>query len=292
MSALLEPLGYQYMVNAILLTSLIGAVCGFLSAFLVLRGWALIADALSHATVPGVAVAYMLGLPFALGAFLSGGLAALAIGVVKQRTVLKEDVAIGLIFTGFFAAGLFMLSLSPSSVDLQRILMGNVLAIDGADALQMSIIGVISLIFLTLCWKPLRLVFFDAQQARIAGVNPQLMQVLFFACLSATALAAMQAVGALLVIAVVIIPGATAFLLTDRFANMIVISMAIGVLSAFLGSYLSYFIDGVTGALIVLFQSVCFVVALVFATKKGLLASYRQRLQATRLQLHTEHVQC
>ena len=123
MQFLAEPFAYQYMINAMLLTALIGAVCGFLSAFLILRGWALIADALSHATVPGVALAYSLGLPFALGAFVSGALAAAAILFIRQRSVLKEDVVIGITFTSFFAAGLFMLSVSPSAVDIQQILM-------------------------------------------------------------------------------------------------------------------------------------------------------------------------
>ncbi len=284
MTYLLEPFSYQYMQNAMMISTLIGVVCAFLSAFLMLKGWSLIADALSHATVPGVAVAYMAGLPFSIGAFVSGGLAAIAILFIKQRSILKEDVAIGLIFTTFFAAGLFLLSLSPSSVDLQRILMGNILAIDPWDSLQMLIISLLTLSFLVFYWKDLLLVFFDEQHAWMAGINPDRLKILFFACLSATTLAAMQTVGALLVIAVVITPGATAYLLSDKFKNIIFISIAIGGLSSLIGTYLSYFIDGATGAVIVCIQTLCFLIAFVFAPKEGLLSLRKQRRQAWRNQ--------
>ncbi len=284
MAYLLEPFSYQYMQNAMLISTLIGVVCAFLSAYLMLRGWSLIADALSHATVPGVAVAYMAGLPFSIGAFVSGGLAAIAILFIKQRSILKEDVAIGLIFTTFFAAGLFLLSLSPSSVDLQRILMGNILAIDPWDSLQMLIISLLTLSFLVFYWKDLLLVFFDEQHAWMVGINPNKLKILFFACLSATTLAAMQTVGALLVIAVVVTPGATAYLLSDKFKNILFISIAIGGLSSLFGTYLSYFIDGATGAVIVCIQTLCFLTAFIFAPKEGLLALRKQRRQAWRNQ--------
>jgi len=277
---LLEPFAYQYMVNAMLVSALIGVVCAFLSAFLMLRGWSLIADALSHATVPGVAIAYMAGLPFSIGAFLSGGFAAVSILFIKRRSLLKEDVAIGLIFTTFFALGLFLLSLSPSTVDLQRILMGNILAIAPWDALQMVIISIGTLLFLTIYWKDLLLVFFDEQQAWMAGISPIKLQVLFFACLSATTLAAMQTVGALLVIAVVVTPGATAYLLSDKFNHIIIISICIGLFSALLGTYLSYFIDGVTGAIIVCLQTLCFLLAFIFAPKQGVLSNTKRRKEA------------
>jgi len=282
LSYLLEPFHYDYMLNAMFISALIGAVCAFLSTFLMLRGWSLIADALSHATVPGVAVAYMAGLPFSIGAFVSGGLAAVAILFIKQRSILKEDVAIGLIFTSFFAAGLFMLSLSPSSVDLQRILMGNILAIAPWDSIQMLIISLITLAFLGCYWKDLLLVFFDEQQAWMAGISPVKLKILFFTCLSATTLAAMQTVGALLVIAVVVTPGATAYLLSDKFSHIIIISIAIGVLSSLMGTYISYFVDGATGALIVCLQTACFICAFIFAPKQGLISSRRKSTQAHR----------
>ena len=284
MAYLLEPFDYQYMQNAMLVSCLIGIVCAFFSAFLMLKGWSLIADALSHATVPGVAVAYMAGLPFSIGAFVSGGLAAIAILFIKQRSILKEDVAIGLIFTSFFAFGLFLLSLSPSSVDLQRILMGNILAIAPWDSLQMLIISFITLSFLLLYWKDLLLVFFDEQQAWAVGINPNKLKILFFACLSATTLAAMQTVGALLVIAVVITPGATAYLLSDKFKHILFISIAIGGLSSLIGTYLSYFIDGATGAVIVCIQTLCFAIAFLFAPKQGLFMPKKQLSQGSKEQ--------
>ena len=277
MSYLLEPFQYDYMVNAFLISTLICGVCAFLSCFLMLKGWSLIADALSHATVPGVAIAYILGLPFSVGAFISGGFAAFSILFIKQNTILKEDVAIGVIFTTFFAIGLFILSISPSSVDLQQILMGNILSIAPWDALQMLIISLITLSFLGLFWKHLLMVFFDEGQAKTSGINTTLIKILFFACLSATTLAAMQTVGALLVIAVIVTPGATAYLLSDKFNHIILISIAIGVSSAFLGSYTSFFFDGVTGALIVCFQLTFFILAFLFAPKYGLTKQLKTR---------------
>ncbi|MFT5705943.1 MAG: manganese/iron transport system permease protein [Oceanospirillaceae bacterium] len=274
-SYLLEPFSYQYMMNALLLSTLICSVCAFLSAFLILRGWSLIADALSHATLPGVALAYMLGLPFSLGAFVSGGLAAIAILFIKERSILKEDVAIGIIFTSFFAAGLFLLSINPSSIDLQQVLMGNLLAIAPWDSLQMLIISVITFTFLCLYWKDILLVFFDEQQAWVAGINPRVIKVLFFAALSATTLAAMQTVGALLVIAVVVTPGATAYLLSVKFKKIIYISVSIGMGSALIGTYVSYFIDGTTGALIVSLQTLCFIAAFFLSPSQGFI--YRRK---------------
>ena len=282
MALLLEPFNYQYMQNAMLVSSLIGIVCAFFSAFLMLKGWSLIADALSHATVPGVAIAYMAGLPFSIGAFVSGGLAAISILFIKQRSILKEDVAIGIIFTSFFAFGLFLLSLSPSSVNLQRILMGNILAIAPWDSIQMLIISFVTLSFLIFYWKDLLLVFFDEQQAWAVGINPSRLNILFFACLSATTLAAMQTVGALLVIAVVVTPGATAYLLSDKFKHILFISISIGGLSSLIGTYLSYFIDGATGAVIVCIQTLCFLMAFLFSPKQGLLVTKKQTNQESK----------
>jgi len=268
MIELLAPFSYQYMLNAIWVGALIGGVCGCLSAFIILKGWSLIADALSHATVPGVAVAYMLGLPFSLGAFFAGGLAALAMLWVSSISKVKEDVAIGIIFTSFFAAGLFLVSLSPASVDVQQIMLGNILAISESDSLQMVIIGLVCSALLLLRWRDLLLVFFDEPQARAVGLPVTSLKVMFFACLSAATLAALQTVGALLVIAVVVIPGATAFLLTQRFSRLLLISITLGVVSSALGAYLSYFIDGATGGVIVCLQAVAFMLAFAWHSKQ------------------------
>ncbi|RME96336.1 MAG: hypothetical protein D6773_17260, partial [Alphaproteobacteria bacterium] len=228
MDLLLEPFTYSYMANAMWVSALVGAVCAFLSAYLMLKGWSLIGDALSHSIVPGVAGAYMLGLPFSLGAFLAGGLAAGAMLFVNQRTRLREDAIIGLIFTSFFGLGLFMVSLSPASVNIQTIVLGNVLAITPGDTLQLVIIGGVSLLLLGLKWKDLMVTFFDESHARSIGLNTGALKVLFFTLLSASTVAALQTVGAFLVIAMVVTPGATAYLLTDRFPRLILISIAIG----------------------------------------------------------------
>lgn len=272
-ATLVEPFTYDYMRNAILVSALVGGVCGFLSAYLMLKGWSLIGDALSHAIVPGVAGAYMLGLPFAFGAFLSGGMAALAILFLNQRTKLKEDAIIGLIFTSFFGLGLFMVSISPVSIDIKTIVLGNILAITPADTLQLILIGGVSLLVLALKWKDLMVTFFDENHARSIGLKPERLKVIFFTLLAASTVAAMQTVGAFLVIAMVVTPGATAYLLTDRFQRLILLALGIGAGTSFVGAYASYFLDGATGGIIVVLQTVIFLAAFLFAPKHGMLAA-------------------
>jgi manganese/iron transport system permease protein len=279
-ATLIEPFGYGYMVNAMWVSALVGGVCAFLSAYLMLKGWSLIGDALSHSIVPGVAGAYLLGLPFALGAFLSGGLAAGAMLFLNQRTKLKEDAIIGMIFTSFFGLGLFMISLSPASVNIQTIVLGNILAVTPGDTLQLVLIGGISLAILLAKWKDLMVVFFDENHALSIGLNPDLLKVLFFTLLSACTVAALQTVGAFLVIAMVVTPGATAYLLTDRFPRLIAISVAIGAGTSFIGAYASYFLDGATGGIIVVLQTLIFLTAFVVAPKHGMLAARRQAREA------------
>lgn len=276
MSTLLEPFSYGYMTNAIWVSALVGAVCAFLSAYLMLKGWSLIGDALSHAIVPGVAGAYMLGLPFAFGAFLSGGLAALAMLFLQSRSGLKEDAVIGLIFTSFFGLGLFMVSLNPMAISIQTIIMGNVLAITPEDTLQLALIGGVSLAVLLAKWRDLLAVFFDEAHARSIGLNAGALRIVFFTLLAASTVAAMQTVGAFLVIALVVTPGATAYLLTDRFPRLIALSVAIGTATAAVGAYLSYFLDGATGGVIVVLQTALFLAAFVFAPTHGTLAARRR----------------
>ncbi|WP_407863330.1 metal ABC transporter permease [Phyllobacterium phragmitis] len=280
MAFLLEPFSYEYMINAMWVSALVGAVCAFLSAYLMLKGWSLIGDALSHSIVPGVAGAYILGLPFAIGAFFSGALAAGAMLFLNQRTRLKEDAVIGLIFTSFFGLGLFMMSLSPASVNIQTIILGNILAITPEDTLQLAIIGFVSLAILLFKWKDLMVTFFDENHARSIGLNPSRLKIIFFTLLSACTVAALQTVGAFLVIAMVVTPGATAYLLTDRFPRLLVISVAIGASTSFAGAYFSYFLDGATGGIIVVLQTLIFLAAFFFAPKHGMLAARRRAAQA------------
>lgn len=268
---LLEPFGYDYMQKAIWVCAAVGVVCAFLSAFLMLKGWSLIGDALSHAVVPGVAVAYALKLPYALGAFFAGLLAALSILWVKSLTKLKEDAVIGFIFTTFFALGMFIVSLNPTSVDVNSIVMGNILGIADEDLWQVVAIISVSLLGLMLFWKGLLLVLFDEHHAVSVGLSPLKYKILFFTLLSACVVVALQTVGAILVIAMVVTPGATAYLLTDRFPRLVVIAVLIGGLSGGVGAYLSYFLDGATGAVIVCLQTLLFFAAFLFAPKYGLL---------------------
>ncbi|MDO5620603.1 MAG: metal ABC transporter permease [Paracoccus sp. (in: a-proteobacteria)] len=278
MNALLEPFSYGYMTNAMLVSALVGGVCAFLSAYLMLKGWSLIGDALSHSVVPGVAGAYMLGLPFAMGAFISGGLAAVAMLFLTGRSGLKTDVIIGIIFTSFFGLGLFMVSLNPVAISVQTITMGNILAITPEDTAQLVIIGLVSLAVLALKWKDLLVVFFDESHARSIGLRPGLLKVVFFTLLSACVVAAMQTVGAFLVVAMVVTPGATAYLLCDRFPRLILTSVAIGAGTSFAGAYISYFLDGATGGVIVLLQVLIFLAVFVLAPKYGLLAARRRAM--------------
>lgn len=280
MSVLLEPFGYGYMLNALWVSGLVGGVCAFLSGYLMLKGWSLIGDALSHAIVPGVAGAALLGLPFSLGAFLAGALAAGAMFLLTRRTKLKEDTVIGLIFTSFFALGLFMVSLKPSAVNIQTIILGNVLAVTPEDTLQLALIGLVSLALLLAKWKDLMVVFFDEGHARSVGLNPALLKGMFFTLLAACTVAALQTVGAFLVIAMVVTPGATAYLLTDRFPRLLALSVGIGVATSVVGAYASYFLDGATGGLIVVLQTLVFLGAFLLAPKHGLLAARRRAREA------------
>ena len=282
LATLLEPFSYAYMANAMWVSALVGGVCAFLSAYLMLKGWSLIGDALAHSVVPGVAGAYLLGLPFALGAFVAGGLAAGAMLFLSERSGLKIDVVIGLIFTSFFGLGLFMASVNPIAISVQTITMGNILAISPSDIVQLALIGFVTLAVLLAKWKDLMVTFFDENHARTIGLRPDLLKALFFVLLSASVVAAMQTVGAFLVIAMVVTPGATAFLLCDRFPRLIAVSVLLGASTAFVGAYLSYFLDGATGGIIVTLQTMVFLVVFVFAPRHGLLASRR----AARAALH------
>jgi manganese/iron transport system permease protein len=275
---LIAPFTYDYMLKAIWVSALVGLVCAFLSAYLMLKGWSLIGDALGHAVVPGVAGAYMLGLPYSIGAFFAGGLAAAAMVIVRQRTKLREDAVIGIVFTSFFALGLLMVSLNPTAVDVTAIVMGNILGISDGDVVQVAFISVVSLGILLLKWKDLMLVFFDESHARTVGLNPRALQVLFFALLAACTVAALQTVGAILVIAMVVTPGATAYLLTDRFKTLLILAVSFGAFTAAFGAYISFFLDGATGGVIVTLQTVLFLLAFFFAPKHGRIAARRRAL--------------
>ena len=229
-------------------------------------------DALAHSIVPGVALAYLLKLPYAIGAFFAGLLASLSMVIVKQKTKLREDAIIGLVFTSFFAIGLLLVSINPTAVNIQGIILGNILAISKADIVQVVIISVLCLSCLVLKWKDLMAVFFDEGHAKSIGLPVQGLKVFFFTLLSAATVAALQTVGACLVIAMVVTPGATAYLLTDRFGKLIILSISFGLVTSGLGAYLSYFLNANPGGLIVCIQTVLFLIVFIFAPKYGLLS--------------------
>ncbi len=281
LTELMVPFGYDYMLKAMWVSALVGAVCAFLSAYLMLKGWSLMGDALGHSIVPGVAAAYIIGAPFAIGAFFAGILASLGMTFVKQHSRLREDAIIGLVFTTLFALGLLMASLWPASVSIQTIVLGNILAISDGDAMQVAIIAVVSFVIMAFIWKDLMVTFFDESHAKSIGVNTGLLKIVFFTLLSACTVAALQTVGACLVIAMVVTPGATAYLLTDRFGRLLVIAIALGAVTSFVGAYISFFVDGATGGVIVTLQTVLFLLAFYFAPKHGVLAARRKRLAVT-----------
>ena len=274
---LLEPFSYEYMQKAMWISTAVGGICAFLSAYLMLKGWSLIGDALSHSVVPGVAIAYALSLPYALGAFFAGILAALSILWIKSISKLKEDAVIGFIFSTFFALGLLIISLNPTSINVQNIILGNILGIADEDIYQVAIIMLICLVLLLIFWKDLLLIFFDETQAITVGLSPLFYKVLFFTLLSACVVAALQTVGAILVIAMVITPGATAYLLTDKFKTLIKIAVALGAITGFVGVYLSYYLDGATGGVIVTLQTLLFLLAFLFSPKYGLMSQKRRK---------------
>lgn len=268
----LGPLHYGFMVKAIGVSAIVGLVCAALSCYLTLKGWALMGDAVSHAVLPGVVIAHMLGLPLAVGAFVFGVGSVAAIGFIKAQTRIKEDTAIGLVFTGLFAFGLVLISKVRSSLDLTHVLFGNVLGISDRDLVQTAVIAVITLVTLAILRRDLVLFCFDSTHARTIGLNTGFLYYVLLSLISLTAVAGLQTVGVILVVAMLVTPGATAYLLSDRFDQMMLIAMASGVLSSVLGTYISYYIDGATGGCIVVLQTLFFLLAMVLAPKHGLIA--------------------
>jgi ABC-type Mn2+/Zn2+ transport system permease subunit len=273
LDALLTPFHYHYMVKAIFVSAAVGGVCALLSCFVTLKGWSLMGDALSHAIVPGVTLAHLAGLPFALGAFLSGMLAAVTMGVVKSKTHIREDAVIGIVFTTFFAAGVLLISLFPSNISLKTIVFGNILGIATGDIVQMLIISAVTLLVIGLKWKDLLLFAFDPNQARAMGLNTTVLHFTLLTLLAATAVAGLQTVGACLVVAMLVTPGATAYQLTDRFGTMMALAAIFGVSTSMAGAYASYFLNGSTGGCIVVLQVTLFLAALFFAPRHGVIAS-------------------
>ena len=273
---LTEPLQHAFMQRALLVSMLVASVWGLLSCYMTLKGWALMGDAVSHAVMPGVVIAYALNLPFALGAFVFGVGSVAVIGYIKQMTRIKEDTVIGLVFTGFFAFGLILVSKVRSSIDLTHILFGNVLGISSADIQQTLWICALVLAVLLLLRRDLILFCFDPTHARSMGIHTGVLHYLLLAVLSLAAVAGLQTVGIILVVAMLVTPGATAHLLTDRFDRMTWIAVGSAMLSSVIGIYWSYWMDASTGGCIVVVQTLLFLISFLFAPRHGLVAQLRQ----------------
>jgi manganese transport system permease protein len=268
---ILEPLGYGFMINALATAVTAAGVCAVLSCWLVLIGWSLMGDAVSHAVLPGVVLAYVFSVPFAIGALLFGFLAVALIGAVRDTSRIKEDAAIGIVFSTLFALGLVLISVTPSQTDLGHIIFGNLLGVSKAELIQIVILGVLALGALLLKRKDFTLFAFDATHAHAIGLNPRLLGATLLGLLALTSVVALQAVGVILVVAMLIIPGATAHLLTDRFGRMLLIAPLISVSCAVIGLYVSYYLDTASGGMIVLTQGAVFALVYLFSPTQGLL---------------------
>ena len=261
------------MRRALMVSALVGGVCGLLSCYMTLKGWALMGDAVSHAVMPGVVVAYALGFPFSVGAFVFGVGSVALIGFVKQKSRIKEDTVIGVVFTGFFALGIVLVSKIKSNIDLMHILFGSPLGISENDVSQTLLISIIVVSILLIFRRDLMLYCFDATHARSIGINTGLLHYLLLSLLSLSAVVGLQTVGIILVVAMLITPGATAYLLTDRFDRMALLAVLSSVISSLLGVYISYWSDIETGGSIVLVQTILFLFAFIFAPRYGILRS-------------------
>lgn len=247
-----------FMVRGIVVTGVAAAVCAVLSCWLILIGWSLMGDALSHAILPGIVVSYLVGAPFALGALLAALVVVALIGAVRGRGRVKEDTAIGVVFTTMFAAGLVLISLFPSHINLHHILFGDMLGITKADMWQVLILSPIALVVLLYKRQDLVLYAFDKTHAHTIGLSTRRLAAILLICLSLTVVVAMQAVGAILIVALVITPGATARLLTSSFNRMLWLAPLLSVGCVVLGAYISYWFDTASGATVVLLEGVLF----------------------------------
>ncbi|MEV0675367.1 metal ABC transporter permease [Actinosynnema sp. NPDC050436] len=264
-----EPLSYGFMVRALTATVVAAAVCAVLSCWLVLVGWSLMGDAVSHAVLPGVVLAYVVGAPFAVGAVVFGFLAVALIGLVRDTSRVKEDAAIGIVFTTLFALGLVLVSVTPSQTDLNHIVFGNLLGVDRGDLVQIVVLGAVALAVLVVKRRDFTLYAFDPVHAHAIGLDPRLIGAALLGLLALTCVVALQVVGVVLVVAMLIIPGSTAYLLTDRFGRMLVIAPALSVGAAVVGLYLSYHLDTASGGMVVLVQGSVFLLVYLFSPRHG-----------------------
>jgi manganese/iron transport system permease protein len=275
MDVILEPLTSPIMQRALLASVMVGIVCAIVGTYVVLRGIAFIGDAIAHAGFPGVVVAYMIGIPYYVGAAIAAVLTALAIGLVTKRGGIRQDTAIGVLFAGTFALGVFLFSAIQGYVaDLFSFLFGNVLAIGTADLVALLVLGTGIVLTIGVLWKELLYATFDPLGAAASGINVDRLEYLFLALVAVTIVVSLQAVGIILVVAMLITPAATAQLLTVRFSRLMLVAAAVGIASSLIGLYASYWLDVASGATIVLVQTAMFVLALLLGPR-GVLARRR-----------------
>jgi manganese/iron transport system permease protein len=275
------PLAYPFMQRALVVSVLVGAVCAVLSCYLVLKGWSLMGDAISHAVLPGIVIAYALGLPLAVGAFAAGLSCALLTGYLKEHSRVKEDTVMGIVFSGMFGFGLVIFTKVDTDQHLNHILFGNVLGVSIRDLVETAIIAGGTLLIVLLKRRDFLVYCFDPNHARAIGLPVRVLHYGLLILLSLTIVGALKAVGIILVIAMLVAPGAIAYLLTDSFERMLVIAIAVATASSALGTIVSFHIDGATGACIVLIQMAVFVLAFLFAPKRGLAPIWRRRYART-----------
>lgn len=270
---------YGFLRNALTTATIIGIISGVIGCFIILRGLSLMGDAISHAVLPGVAVSYMLGGSYFVGASVFGIIAAALIGFISDKSKLKNDTAIGIVFSAFFALGIIMISFAESATDLYHILFGNVLAVRASDIKVTVIVGVVVLLFVLLFYKELKISSFDPTMARASGLNTTFIHYALMFLLTLVAVSALQTVGTVLVIAMLITPAATAFMLTNRLSSMIFLSAGFGVASAVIGLFFSYSYNLASGAAIVLTCAAFFIIAFLFAPHKGILMMRKEKVE-------------
>ncbi|MFD9678806.1 metal ABC transporter permease [Rhodococcus sp. NPDC059969] len=279
---LLDPLQYGFMVRALAVAVVAAVVCAVLSCWLVLIGWSLMGDAVSHAVLPGVVLAYVVGAPFAIGALIFGLIAVALIGLIRNTSRVKEDAAIGIVFTTLFAFGLVLISVTPSQTDLNHIIFGNLLGVSSSDLLQVAILGALALSILLIKRRDLTLFAFDPVHANAIGLSPKRLGALLLGVLALTSVVALQAVGVVLVVAMLIIPGATAYLLTDKFSRMLVIAPVVSALCAITGIYVSYYLDTASGGMVVMTQGIVFALVYLLSPSQGVIAKWTSQRRRAR----------
>lgn len=259
-----EPFSYPFMQNALFTALIVAIICAVLSCYLVLKGWSLMGDAISHAVLPGVVIAFLLGLPLSIGAFGAGLFCALSVGYLKENSRIKEDTVMGIVFSGMFAFGIVLFTKVETDQHLSHILFGNLLGVSDSELIETLIISAIIFSIITLKRKDFLLYCFDPSHTRVAGLSPKILHYGLLVLLALTIITAMQVVGVILVVAMLISPGITAFILSKRFDYMLLIAITMSVITSLLGTIISYHIDAATGPCIILLQALFFLIALIY----------------------------